>query len=350
MSNSRRSQRKKLKIPTAGEIVFLLIAFVLSASICYLHISSPQNKIPNEQNEIADIVFGLRIQELEKNKINKLDYTGIQNISIETWEIEYAQTLGTPVVLVSIDYIYISGKFLDSNHADQICIRKFEIRANNNVGTPKSLIKENLCNSEGTNYFVNQSTNFAVLLYNKYDDKYRDPYYFPFDNRSISAEITIEASLLDANQQELAVSNGKEPSINIYVVSQNGKDAWKLESYNNGIITFALNRPIMYPVLSVLLLIVIFIAILSLLLLVDDTMAENDDAAEAGYWEVAVGILGIWSIQEVLLPDFIEGPTIIGDIILALYVFLSLIILYIAGRSVLRYRKAQKQQKNTKHR
>ena len=86
---------------------------------------------------------------------------------------------------------------------------------------------------------------------------------------------------------------------------------------------------------------VIFIAILSLLFLANVT-DNNGDEAESGYWEVAVGILGIWSIQEVLLPEFIEGPTIVGDIILSLYIFLSFIILFIFARSISKQLKKRK--------
>lgn len=339
--SSRRGSSRKFRFPTLAEWGFLLIAFSLSISIFYIHIRSSQNKIPNYQNETADIVFGIRVKELDKNEINNFDQKETQDISLETWEVEYAQIFDTPLALMSIDYIYVAEKFLVLNNANQICLAKIEIRANNNIGIPQSLIRENLCNSRGVNYFVNQSTNFAVLLYDKYGGEYRDPYYFPFDRRSISAELTIEAILLDAEGKELSLFT--EPIIKINVVSQNGKDFWDLENHkNSNNIKLTLHRPLMYPILSVLLLVVIFIAILSLLLLVDDKNEENDDAAEAGYWEVAVGILGIWSIQEVLIPDFIEGPTIIGDTILSLYIFLSLVILYIFVRSALKNLKGNR--------
>lgn len=328
----RRGSSRKFRFPTRAEWIFLLIAFVSSFVIFYIHIRSSQNRIPNYQNETADIVFGIRVKELDKNEINKFNQKETPDIPLESWEIEYAQIFDTPLVLMSIDYIYVAEKFLVSNSGNQICIVKIEIRTNNDVGMPQSFIRENLCNGRGVNYFVNQSTNFAVLLYDKYNGEYSDPYYFPFDSRSISAELTIDAILLDADGKELSVFT--RPTIQINVISQNGKDYWNFENHkNDNNIKLTLHRPLMYPILSVLLLVVIFVAILSLLLLVDDKNEKNDDAAEAGYWEVAVGILGIWSIQEVLLPDFIEGPTIIGDIILALYIFLSLVILYIFVRS-----------------
>lgn len=75
-------------------------------------------------------------------------------------------------------------------------------------------------------------------------------------------------------------------------------------------------RPLAQRMLTAVLLGSILIFILSLL-----WIQENSN-----FLEVAVGILlGLWGIQDVLIPSYITGPTLINTLILTFYVLLALV-------------------------
>lgn len=332
MAIIKRSSRGFLALLFEVSIVILAISIIVL--IFFKHINSSEYQLPEEQNTSDDIVIGLRVEEINWN--------GETIFPIENWKKDYAKRFNVPLVSISLDYIYVSQNYLSYNNIEQVCLSKIIVIAGGDNIFEENLTKEDLCSTEGINYFFNQSTNYATLLYNVYDDNYIDPYYFPFDKRTLSFGLSVDARLLDASNQEVASSI--QPQVNANISSNKGRESWILENTNAlNDLKLTLHRPIMYPTLSYIMLPVILIAIISLLFLITENKKKNNDDVEADYWEVAIGILGIWSIREVLLPDFIDGPTIVEDIILAFYIFLSFIILYIFIRSLIkRLRKKEK--------
>jgi len=317
----KRSNRNFLALLFEWSIV--LLAIIVIVFIFFKHINSSEYRLPEEQNTSDDIVIGLRVEEISWN-----DDT---IFPIENWKKDYAKRFNVPLVSVSLDYIYVSPNYLSYNKIEQACLSKIIVISSGNDDSEHNLTREDLCSTKGINYFFNQSTNHATLLYNVYDGDYIDPYYFPFDKRSLSFGLSVDARLLDVNNQE--VPSSIQPQVNVKISSNKGRESWNLENTNTlNNLKLTLRRPIMYPILSYIMLPVILIAIVSLLFLITD----NKDDIEADYWQVAIGILGIWSIRDVLLPNFIDGSTIVEDIILAFYIFLSFIILFIFVKSLVR--------------
>lgn len=326
---ARFARPRRFRSPSPTTVVLVLIVIIVIVMFFMQQVQNSSYDLPDISHTSSDLVIGLRVDEIDPGEI--------VNLSIESWKKDYIQRYNVPIISIALDYIYVSQKFLST---DQICFYNLSVSTKESSPITQSLINEEICNVAGLNFFLNQSTRPITFLYDNYSEDYVDPYFYPFDSRKFPFLLAIDVHILDKNNQEL--STVSVPSVSVAVVSQRGKEVWLIENsdqINN--LKLTSHRPLIYIVLSSLMLPVIFIAILSLLFLaeVPDKPGQEDEDAESGYWEVAVGILGIWSIQEVLLPEYIDRPTIVGDIILALYLFLACIILFIFVRSLLKQLK-----------
>lgn len=327
----RATKRKFRPLTKIEYIIVFFIALPIIAGLFLWQFFSSESHIPQPADTSSDVIIGLRIEELNNEDVigsrtNDVN-DDLDKISLLPWKKEYMQRLNVPIVSVSLDYIFVSPSFLSTN---QICFSSLKIHKNDFNSDEQNLIKEEICARSGVNFYINQSTDFATFLYDKYGGDYVSPYFYPFDSRTINLGLLLDARFLDANNKEL--SSIVNPQVTTLVVSQRSENVWSLKStsqINN--LELTTRRPIIYWLLSVLMLPVIFIAISSLIFLDD----------EEGYWEVAVSILGIWSIREVLLPESIKGPTIVSDIILTFYLFLSFVILFIFTRTFINRRKSK---------
>lgn len=151
----------------------------------------------------------------------------------------------------------------------------------------------------------------------------RSSYFYPFDQASIEIYTLIDQELTYENQ---ATVSSTDIGHHVNLVVDTNKWDYSVESDeldNNGALVLRINlqRPFPVKLLTTLLLVTAFFFIISLI-----RIKEN-----SSFLEVSVGVLlGLWSLQELLIPDYLNEPTIVNNFILVLYLLLALI-------SILRY-------------
>lgn len=142
-------------------------------------------------------------------------------------------------------------------------------------------------------------------------------FYFPFDRHIVDVGFLLFIEGKDNEPTPI------QPIINANIISHE----WdKVASFHRdkpewldipaSIVTIELQRPLGIRVLTILLLVstTLFIAALYY---VEET---------GTFMEVAIGILlGLWGLQDVLIPSDLEGQTMIGAIILGLYAWLAFV-------------------------
>lgn len=274
-------------------------------------------KIPKPDLK-SDIQIGLRAQEIGIGET-------IDSITgLEFWVDEYRNSLYVPLVAFSLDYIYVNPNTLNGVY----CIGELKIISNDVAQPEQTLIQDpGICldtSQNYKNYILGYSNKFVILAYNPYGFSYSSPYRYPFDSRSLHFRIFTKVYTGGQMARQYLDIN---PDI-VIATSQSkiGRESWTIvpdPQIQNGKMNFmlTLTRPIKYQALTVVILITLGITILSLLLV------------EESFWEVAVGILlGLWGIQDVLIPKFVDPPTIVSDFVLFLYFLLSVVILlHISG-------------------
>jgi len=315
-------QNINVRRPIRNSLVFIsfVVLSILIGIFYFAQTIGLETDLPNPDETPADIQVGLRIEE-----INGL--SDAHSAIIDLWEKDYTYRFNTPLVLVSIDYIYVSPNYIFNNKVcfQELSIMNREIEDSNY----QNLFNKEDCAKLGINYFVDQSTDFAVLLYDKYETDYKDPYFYPFDTRSIDFSLLTKARILNETDEEITMNNS--PRVDVVVTTiKSSRYVWKLESggINNDAsnLKLTLIHPLLYQLFGLLILFAMWIAIVSLPFTAE---AEN-------FWEVTIGIFGLWGIQGILLPDNIQGHTLIGDLILYLYLLLSGTIIFIFIRSMIR--------------
>lgn len=140
------------------------------------------------------------------------------------------------------------------------------------------------------------------------------PYYFPFDRHKIIASVAVGTTPDDGSDEPKFIFTTPHASIN----AKDWDVEYKLipfEDFQNASLMIDLKRPLPMRVLFVVIIGTILIASL-LLIIVDST---------SGVLEVAVGILfSIWSVQEIIKPDYVTWTTLIDSILLMLYLILAI--------------------------
>ena len=171
-------------------------------------------------------------------------------------------------------------------------------------------------------------------------------FYFPFDRRSSSFAISAPVQISNSQTSTLIIPTsprlslkieapnwtnqiektteylGFDPVIKLVFNSQKEEtesDQDEMEFIGEEPVTnisIVQHRPLSQRILTAVLLTSLLIFILSLLFI-----------QETGtFLEVAVGILlGLWGVQDILIPSYITGPTLINTLILAFYVLLAFV-------------------------
>jgi len=65
------------------------------------------------------------------------------------------------------------------------------------------------------------------------------------------------------------------------------------------------------------------IPIIALVALVSLIALEN----LGSFWEVSIAMLGLWSIREILIPNYINSPTIVDQTLTFMYILLLLVVI-----------------------
>lgn len=148
-------------------------------------------------------------------------------------------------------------------------------------------------------------------------------YYFPFDRRSIDMAIWLDASMEGENGESTDVSIA--PDITGWVDAPDWDESVSIDKiYSEELghevtrLHIDFHRPLAYRALTIILLGTLFAFIVALVF-VKDT---------GSFLEVAVGVLlGLWGIQDILIPAGVTWPTIIDPLILTLYVSFAFVTL-----------------------
>lgn len=141
-------------------------------------------------------------------------------------------------------------------------------------------------------------------------------YFFPFDRRQIRAKAYDELVYFhsDGNIQ----IREYRPSVQLMITAPEWEEKASFIEPYDGNFVIDLKRPLSTQILTIVILAAAFIFIFFLPFI-------NE---LSNFLEVAVGVLlGLWGIQNTIIPDYIEGTTIIDNLILILYVFLAFVIL-----------------------
>jgi len=217
----------------------------------------------------------------------------------------------------------------------------FHVIDSNNVGIPmvdtereirpdKAYVFDDLCVTESA-YREPISAAIQVPRYggslgSYWDEmlnKSIDPsYYYPFDYRKLDVVTWVEISYEDSGGKTVLMNI--TPKVVGYISISNWDTNVQISQESSpelghdfARVNVIFQRPLAYRALTVVLLLSLFIFIF-LLVFVDSI---------SSLLEVALGILlGLWGVQDILVPKDITWPTIIDPLILTLYVFLAFIV------------------------
>jgi hypothetical protein len=205
-------------------VTILIVTCIFSVQIYQLVKSS--NPLPNEQNIQADIQIGLRIDEIDRNELDLA--------SLELWESYYTYNTNLPLVIISVEYIYISPLFISRNDIKSVCfqgiyIENKDVRVEIKESEPhlQNLVTNYKCAESEMNYIP--SKNFAVLVYNPYKYGFRPPYFFPFDKRTINFDLSTKLTF--RNDEDNDVDIKSIPNVRAVGRAQNsGESIWLLKN------------------------------------------------------------------------------------------------------------------------
>jgi hypothetical protein len=260
------------------------------------------------------IVIGFKIKELGDNEFSAID--------VPQWQQDYYSKFNIPPVVVSLDYIYVPQNPQISNK--ELCIGELNIKhfvPNRYQFTESNLLKTTspICLDLGMTYFVFHESKQKAFIYNRH----LDPFWYPFDYRSLDFEILVDGSL---KGKELGKLDYVVDIVSIpprwvsWIVLPKSEDKLDIQNVN---LSVYLTRPLLYPLLSVLVPFTVFMLLVRIL--------PNVARERGSFWEITVGlILGLWGFSEVLIPGYINFPTLIGYVILSLYIPLVFFVRYIS--------------------
>jgi len=297
-------------------IIFLFLIFILS-----------REKILGKYFDETTITVALKVREVDTDNISFLNISPPQKATFTV--------LNEGVVLVSLDYIYIPKNiFLGDNQ--QLCIEDIKIEDLEYQVPSLQTAKQDLvtsdlpvCISYGKNFILSDSQPqdrlsttiptsevVGIIGYSSFED----PYFFPFDTRQIKFRILLDAYVLHNGEKDVV------DTTSIKFDASNPDHRWRLFPVSSGnnvdkSFTLEFNRPVVYPAL------VIIISIVLLTIVIYHIYAIDIEVEV--YWQVIFGLfLGIWSIDQILVPSYINFPTVVTSIILALWLIISISMVY----------------------
>lgn len=270
------------------------------------------------------ITIGLSMHEVEAKDIPTSD--------INAWQKQYLARHKVPFSLLSLDYIYVPENLVSGGNP--LCVAEIKITSESSLdptGDIIYLVAENVDKVEDADESINTSRQDLCLVAGKnliFPDrfqvapvaysKYIDPYFYPFDIRVVEYNLSSQLyykttrDTLDADTQVLmSVSPPRWIPDTKIMPNFEGEKSLALRT------TF--NRFPLFRVLSLIVPMSIFSIIIILPRIRDEV---------GSFWEVIVGlILGLWGLSEVLIPSYIDYPTIIETIILFLYFIIGLFVI-----------------------
>ncbi|MCB0035508.1 MAG: hypothetical protein H6668_20585 [Ardenticatenaceae bacterium] len=147
----------------------------------------------------------------------------------------------------------------------------------------------------------------------------RSAYYYPFDKRNYNVSMSLNIS--SGQKDDLLALSPRilTPAIAVRSTIPNWDERIAIEK---GKIAIELYRPLAVRILTVILLSFSFVFILLLLAIKD---LSNFRSATSSM------LFGLWGIQNILVPDYIQVATIVDHIIISFYVLLACVISYRFG-------------------
>ena len=297
-------------------LLLVIVSYYVAVPISRALLFYPKNTL------FPKIVVGLKIKELDDSEITAtealqagLDNTATEqtnHIEIPKWQRDYYSKFEVPLVIISLDYIYIPST--PGLPHQKICVKALSIRHSvpdkkRSTESRLLLTTQPVCLNQGMNYFISDASELKSVIYNSY----LDSFWYPFDYRTLDFEIKMDGYTtgVERNYPDLVFDVTTIParwvSWKIYPASQQKLD---YQSTRLGII---LTRPLLYPLLSILVPFTVFMLLVKIL--------PNVVRERGSFWEITVGLtLGLWSFSEVLIPSYINFPTLIGYVILLLYI------------------------------
>lgn len=253
--------------------------------------------------------------------LHEIDTKDIPNLDLNVWERQYLARDELPLSLVSLDYIYVPEELISDN--DSLCVAEIKIFSTFTLGTMENVIyslnentdHQDICFAGGKNIILPKYFQITPIVYSNY----HNPFFYPFDFRTIKYSVSSQLYFkstgenLDADTKILMSVSPPYWTSNTNVISQS-------EEQKSLRLSTTISRPSLVKVLSI---IVPFSVLLIILIL---PKIRNEIGS---FWEVIVGlILGLWGLSEVLIPPYIDYPTIIETIILFLYIIIGLFIIF----------------------
>lgn len=307
----RSSTFQRLRFAPSYLIVIIALGLVLILQIN--EIVSAVSPFPRDGFTSADIQIGLHVDEVDRNEI--------EETPLELWEKSFVSKTNLPLVILSLDYIYLSPQFILENNAKTICFQEISIQNLDVDQSPKqNLVEREECVEYGVNYIA--SGDYVALIYNVYKPGYKDPYFYPFDERTIRFDLVTNIRIYDNDKKEIAAKS--LPIVTAVTRSYNsGENLWILstESDNNQdrFQILEMRRLLIYKILIGFVILLVFIVIRHLHL-----MKRRSD-----FFQVATGIfLGLWGMREILIPSSIATITLVDTIFLFLYLLIAMFIIY----------------------
>ena len=269
----------------------------------------PVVKTNFEQYDKSTITIGLRLHEFDKNSNIKL--------ALEPWQEQYLIGQNIPLPVLSLEYINVPTELLPEG--DQVCIDEIKITgtfgATENVRYQIPNSDQKTCFSAGKNVILSNDFQISPFLY----EDFSNPFLYPFDTRKIIFDISTNLSLTpsgDKIKDEPVIRVSPDPPRWIANTSEISSSLGETTSYETTLHRYPSTRG-----LSIL----VPITILLIILLILPKITEI-----GSLWEVTIGlILGLWGLHQVLIPEYIDYPTIMENIILLLFVTLALFVLHI---------------------
>ena len=265
------------------------------------------------------ITIGLTLHEIDTNDI--------PNLNLNIWEKQYLARHEVPLSLVSLDYIYVP-KYLVSDD-DSLCIAEIKIFSDSTLRTLGDVIylvnentgKQNICLGGGKNVILPEQFQIAPIVYSEYSP----PFFYPFDVRTINYSLSSRLYFkstgknLDAKTEILMLVSPPRWIPNTNIISRS-------EDENGLNLRTSITR---FP-LAMFLSIIVPFGVLSIIYMLPGIRNEI-----GSFWEVIVGlIVGLWGLSGVLIPSYIDYPTIIETIILFLYVIIGLFVIVSVVRQI----------------
>lgn len=318
----QRSSKKFILIQIVIPLISFLILLIIVGLILFYQLgfqgkldfkSTGQN--PNSLPTGQNLQIGLKGREV--------DFSELSSVALDPFEEGIVNHLNVPLVLASLDYLYIPNGFLAEG--EKLCIQKLEIESQGLGSSAQKLIDPtlsggtDLCFESGQNIIIGEPT--VKLIYNRFSKEYIDLYQYPFDSRSLTFNVSIRAYVLGKTTDEkLFIKIG---DVGIQVASTE-KEVWLIENHEGenvaGVIEIKMTM-MRHPKEKMLALAVLASL---LMVLIGLPLFTNADS----FWDAVGVLIGLWGIQEIIIPNYIHSNTIIRDFIGRIYLLIPVMIIF----------------------